>query len=67
MDVDAVNLVYKAEVPTEPTAPNVVRNTALAAGIGLVAVLATLVLAFVWEQTVRADAKRNAAADHPAG
>ena len=46
MAVDAVNLVYEAEVPTEPTAPKVVRNTILAAGGGLTVTLAVLVFVF---------------------
>lgn len=55
MDVDAVNLVYEAEVPESPSAPNTMMNTVLAAGIGLVVILAVLVLAFVLDDTIRSE------------
>lgn len=55
MDVDAVNLVYEAEIPEKPSGPNTMMNTVLAAGAGLIVTLAALVLAFVLDDTIRTE------------
>ena len=53
--VDAVNLVYEAEVPGKPSAPNVGQYTLMAAVIGLIVVLAVLVVVYVLDDTIRTE------------
>lgn len=55
MDIEAVNLVYEAKVPEDPSGPNTMRNTVLAAGIGLILTMAVLVLMFVLDDTIRSE------------
>lgn len=55
MDVDAVKLVYEADVPTKPSSPNVPKFTILAAGIGFVLMLAIYSLQFVLDDTIRTE------------
>lgn len=55
MDVDAVNLIYTAEAPEEPSAPSVMKNTVLAAALGLVASIAVLTVVFVCDDTIRTE------------
>ncbi len=59
MDVDAVNLVYEAEVPNEPSAPNVLKRTVLSAVCGLVVVLAILVFIYLMDDTIRTEEDVN--------
>lgn len=55
MDVDAVNLVYEAEVPSEPSSPNVKRNVALAAVLGVIVTIGILAVVFVLDDTIRTE------------
>ena len=55
MDADAVNLVYEAQVPKAPSAPNVMRNTVLAAAVGLILAIAVLTVIFVLDDTIRTE------------
>lgn len=55
MDVDAVNLVYEAEVPEEPTSPNVWLNTAIAALVGLLAATGVYGVIFLLDDTLRTE------------
>lgn len=55
MDVDAVNLVFEAEVPQKATGPNTMMNTVLPAGAGLVLALAILVVIFVLDDTMKTE------------
>lgn len=55
MDVDAVNLVYEAEVPGKPSAPNVTQYTLMAAVIGLIVVLVALTVVYVLDDTIRTE------------
>ena len=55
MDVDAVNVVYEAEVPTSPSSPSVMKNTAIAALLGLVAVAGVYVVIFMLDDTIRTE------------
>ena len=55
MDVDAVNLVYEADVPDSPSAPNVTKYTVMAAIIGMVVALAIFVAVFVLDDTIRTE------------
>ncbi len=55
MDLEAVNLVYEAEVPKEKSGPSMTRNTAIAAAIGLVVSIAVLVIIYVLDDTIRTE------------
>lgn len=55
MNVDAVNLVYEAEVPTSPSGPSVKKNTLLAAIMGFVAVIGVFVVIFLLDDTIRTE------------
>lgn len=53
MDVDAVKLVYEAEVPKAPSGPSTMRNTALAAILGLVIAVGVYAVIFILDDTIR--------------
>lgn len=55
MDVDAVNLIYAATVPTEKSGPNVTENTAIAAIVGLILAVSILTVIHVVDDTIRTD------------
>lgn len=55
MDVDAVKMVYEAEVPQGPSGPNTMRNTALAGIIGLVIILGIYTIIFQLDDTIRTE------------
>lgn len=55
MDVDAVNLVYEAETPSQKSGPSVMKNTALAALLGMVGVVAVLVVIYILDDTIRTE------------
>ena len=55
MDVDAVKLVYEADVPQSPSGPNVRRNTVIAAALGLVAAVGVFAVMFVLDDTIRTE------------
>lgn len=55
MAVDAVNLVYEAEVPSHKTGPNLTTNTILAAIIGLVLTVLVLLTIYLMDDTIRTD------------
>lgn len=55
MDVDAVNLVYAADVPQSPSGPNTKKNTALAALVGLVLAVGILVVIYLMDDTLRTE------------
>jgi len=55
MDVDAVQTVYEAEVPQEPSGPNTMRNTALAGIIGLVIAVGVYAVIFILDDTIRTE------------
>ena len=53
MDLDALNLVYEAKVPQEPTSPNVLKNTLFAAAVGLILSVCILAVRFFLDDTVK--------------
>lgn len=53
MDVDAVKTVYEAEVPTAPSGPNAMRNTAIAGILGLVLSIGVYTVIFILDDTIR--------------
>ncbi len=55
MDVSAVQTVYEAEVPQEPSGPNAMRNAVLAAALGLVAVIGIYAVIFILDDTIRTE------------
>jgi capsular polysaccharide biosynthesis protein len=55
MNVDAVNLVYEADVPSAPSGPSAKKNTVLAAIIGFVAVVGIYVVTFLLDDTIRTE------------
>ena len=55
MDVDAVNLVYEAEVPLQKSGPSRTKNTIIAAMLGTVLAIAVLVVIYLLDDTIRTD------------
>ncbi len=55
MDVDAVNLVYEAEVPAGKSGPNMTQNMIIAAVLGVVLAIGVLVVVYMLDDTIRTD------------
>lgn len=55
MDVDAVKLVYEAEVPQHPSAPSVKKYTVLGAMLGLIASIGMFVVIYIMDDTIRTE------------
>ena len=55
MDIEAVHLVYAAEVPKEPSSPNILLYTAVGGMLGLVLILAILFIAKCADSTIRSE------------
>lgn len=55
MAVDAVKLVYEADVPESASSPNVMRNTVLVAVLGMVAAIGVLAVIFILDDTLRTE------------
>ena len=55
MDVDAVKLVYEADVPEKTSSPNVMLNTMIGAVLGVFVSMFTLVVAFMLDDTIRTE------------
>ncbi len=55
MDVDAVNLIYEADVPLHASSPNVKRNTMLAALVGMALSIGILTCIFFLDDTIRTE------------
>ena len=55
MEVDAVKLVYTADVPKAPSSPNVARDTVLSAVIGVVLSVAVLSVIYLLDDTIRTE------------
>lgn len=55
MDVDAVNLVYEAEVPGGKSGPNMTKNMVIAAALGVVLAIGVLVVVYMLDDTIRTD------------
>lgn len=55
MEVDAVKLVYAADVPLAPSSPNVTRDTLLAAVIGVVLSVFVLSVIYLLDDTIRTE------------
>ena len=55
MDVDAVKTVYEADVPENPSSPNVVMNTILAGALGFVLMMGILVLKCMLDDAITSE------------
>ena len=55
MDVDAVKLVYEADVPTAPSSASASRNALILAVIGLVGAIGVLVMIYIWDDTIQTE------------
>lgn len=55
MDVDAVNVVYDAEVPQVKSGPSVTKNTMIAAMIGLVLAAGIFIVIYLLDDTIRTE------------
>lgn len=55
MDVDAVNLVYAAQIPEEPASPDVLKNTLVGALVGLLAAAGVYSVIFLLDDTIRTE------------
>ena len=55
MDVDAVKTVYEADVPEQPSGPNVVMNTLLAGALGFLAMVGLLVLKCMLDDAITSE------------
>ena len=55
MDVDAVNVVYEAEVPEKASGPSTMKNTALAAIVGLVIAVGVYTVIYLVDDTIRTE------------
>lgn len=55
MDVDAVKMVYAAEVPAAPSGPSAMRNTAIAGILGLVLAIGVFTVIFIVDDTIRTE------------
>ena len=57
LEIDAVNLVYEAKAPDEPTSPNVMKITVLGAAVGMILSTSTVSVRFFMIDSVKR--KRN--------
>ena len=55
MDVEAVNLVYEASVPTAPTSPNIVTNSVMGFLVGLVAMILIYTCVFMLDNRIKTE------------
>lgn len=55
MDVDAVNVVYDAEVPLKKSGPSITKNTIIAAAAGLVLILGIFAMIYLMDDTIRTE------------
>lgn len=55
MDVDAVNLVYNAEVPTHKSSPSLSKNTLTAAIVGAALAVIILIVVYLLDDAIRTD------------
>ena len=53
MDIDAVNTIEKANLPTSPSSPSVMKNTAIGAMLGILLSAGIIILIFILDDTVK--------------
>lgn len=55
VNVEAVNLVYEAEVPQQKSGPSLAKNTILAAVLGMIAAVGVFVVIYILDDTIRTE------------
>lgn len=55
MDIDAVRLIYSADVPTAPSSPNALKNTLLAGLAGAALTVMLFVVIYLLDDTIRTE------------
>lgn len=55
MDVNAVNVIYEADIPERPSSPNLKLNVAVSAMLGIAASVGVLTVIFVFDDTIRTE------------
>ncbi len=55
MDVDSVNIIYEADVPAQPSSPNVKRNVILGAVLGIFGSILILAVVYIRDDTIRTE------------
>ena len=53
MEIEAVNTVEEANLPTEPSSPSVFRNTAIGGFIGIIIAMGIIVLIYIFDDTIK--------------
>lgn len=53
MDIDAVNTIEEANLPTSPSSPSVMKNTAIGAFLGILLSAGIIILIFILDDTVK--------------
>lgn len=53
MEIDAVNTVEEANLPTSPSSPSVFRNTAIGGFIGIIIAMGIIVLIYIFDDTIK--------------
>lgn len=53
MDLEAVNVVDEANIPTSPSSPNVMRNSVLGVVLGVLAAIAFIVITYLMDDTIK--------------
>lgn len=53
MQIEGVNVIEYGRVATEPSSPNVKKNTLLGAAVGIVLAIAVLVVNFILDDTIK--------------
>lgn len=53
MDLEAVNIVDEADIPTAPSSPNVMKNTVIGAALGFLAAVAFIVVTYLMNDTIK--------------
>lgn len=53
MDIDAVNTIEEANLPTSPSSPSVMRNTAIGGMLGILISAGIIILLFILDDTIK--------------
>ena len=53
MEIDAVNTIEEANLPTAPSSPSVAKNTLIGGALGVLIAMAVIVLIFILDDTVK--------------
>ncbi|WP_072524733.1 YveK family protein [Clostridium sp. Marseille-P3244] len=53
MEIDAVNTIEEANLPTAPSSPNVIKNTAIGGILGILLAIAIIVLIYIFDDTIK--------------